>query len=268
MKITNWFAADTYLHAGRNKNDRPLPGAETRLVRNTYDNSIAVRYHFTNIVTFCADHQSIILNTNGWNTLTTRRKMNQHLPGEVRVWSDKGVMKVGVKGETYIYNGPLTLTALADGSWEVKGAADEAFVKEQAKLSKAIIKYADGYTKALLAGKVEAPGAGDCWLCSRPSSVKFSHATIVDNQMVVEDGPASTTDHLLSHLEEKYYVPTLLWNAMDGVGASQYVRYMVAVLMHMPGSEGRELHTSELGYVQRDIPGIIRRYLRRELGLA
>jgi hypothetical protein len=83
-----------------------------------------------------------------------------------------------------------------------------AFAEE--KMVKAINRYVDGYFEAMEAGKMELPSAGDCWDCS----------------MIVSDGPdkgkplgdVKDGDHLMSHIKERYYVPSLLWNAVRARG--------------------------------------------------
>lgn len=92
-----------------------------KLANNTYllrthpwsapDEAIAVRLHFTNIVTFYKDGR-IALNTGGWNTVTTRGRMNQYIPQTYSVGSERNTCflykrsEVAVKSkwdETYSY---------------------------------------------------------------------------------------------------------------------------------------------------------------------
>lgn len=67
-----------------------------KLGNNTYVESIghtvtaiAVRLHATNIVTYHPDG-TIVLNTGGWNTVTTRDRMHQLTPRGVSVSGSKG----------------------------------------------------------------------------------------------------------------------------------------------------------------------------------
>ena len=70
----------------------------------------------------------------------------------------------------------------------------------EVKMRKRIDTFLDGYMKELAEG-MPVPSGGDCWGCSM-----FERAGHHDN------------DHLLSHLTERYYVPTMLWNAMKERG--------------------------------------------------
>jgi hypothetical protein len=68
--------------------------------------------------------------------------------------------------------------------------------REVAKIKKMIGKYVDGYIKALTK-YMPMPGTGDCWFCS----------------MKLGD-MGSDHGHLFSHMQERYYVPSLVVNAM------------------------------------------------------
>lgn len=64
--------------------------------RNTLDYMLAdgtrrIRYHFTDIVTF-HPNGAITVYTGGWNTLTTRARLNAFLPTAYRVHTDRGVI--------------------------------------------------------------------------------------------------------------------------------------------------------------------------------
>jgi hypothetical protein len=78
-----------------------------------------------------------------------------------------------------------------------------------AKMKKRIDKYVEGYIAALKAG-MPMPSGGDCWYCALHTSVTDS-----DTQLRVPMGDAvSSHEHLISHMEDRYYVPTLAVNAL------------------------------------------------------
>ncbi len=60
----------------------------TRLVRRSID-SIALRLHSTDIITYKANGV-LILNSGGWQTPTTLRRMRQFLPAGVSITPKKG----------------------------------------------------------------------------------------------------------------------------------------------------------------------------------
>lgn len=71
--IKNFQQAEQFL--GK-KSDRPLEN-NTRLIRLD-DNTIVVKYHQTNIVTYYRWRDDVLLNNGGWFTLTTRDRMERY----------------------------------------------------------------------------------------------------------------------------------------------------------------------------------------------
>jgi hypothetical protein len=86
-----------------------------------------------------------------------------------------------------------------EGPSPAKLRRHEAAVK---KMKKRIEKYLDGYIKALVKG-MPMPGNGDCWYC-----------LLRDTKTGETWGDMGNHDHLLSHMEDRYYVPTLAVNAL------------------------------------------------------
>jgi hypothetical protein len=62
----------------------------TYLERNSFDPTIAVVLHRTDIITLYPDG-NVKLNTGGWNTVTTRDRLNRFCPDSVSVHSERGV---------------------------------------------------------------------------------------------------------------------------------------------------------------------------------
>lgn len=177
--------------------------------------AIAVRLHATDVVTAYPDGR-VVLNDGGWVTHTTKARMIDHLPPGWRLYSDRGQWWVAFDGTAYPYADGITLRP--DGTCEGAGTDPKA----TQKLRKRVLKYADGYAKAFAAGAVEAPGLGDCFYCSMREAGKVGADARTLGEM------SGNADHLLSHLDEAYYVPSLLSRALETVGASQAVRQYVA----------------------------------------
>lgn len=83
--------AEKLLDRGRG---RDSDGYKTRKVaNNTYlverSEGVAVRLHRTDILLFGIDG-SIILNSGGWRTITTKKRMNTYLPSWIDVYQVKG----------------------------------------------------------------------------------------------------------------------------------------------------------------------------------
>jgi hypothetical protein len=67
------------------KIDRPYgSGRNTRMIRRDA-NTIAIRLHATDVVTFKSDGR-IILDSGGWQTATTKARMNEAIPGPCGVY--------------------------------------------------------------------------------------------------------------------------------------------------------------------------------------
>lgn len=89
----SWHKWDTYL--GK-KYERPLPkgGTTKRVVRlSDGKGSIGLKLHYTYCVIFHQDG-TVTYNTGGWNTVTTKRFINEY--GPVRVFSEKGNLRLWV----------------------------------------------------------------------------------------------------------------------------------------------------------------------------
>lgn len=95
--ISNYESAEAALANNRDKNKR-------KLERNTYlerrGDNFAIRLHQTDVVTYKPD-DSIVLNSGGWLTMTTKARINQFLPAGINLASDRGQWIVRER-DTYI----------------------------------------------------------------------------------------------------------------------------------------------------------------------
>lgn len=66
---------------GRCRNSRKLANNTyaIRFVSLPFDGAIAIRFHHTDILTFRPDG-SVMINTGGWETVTTKERLNRYLP--------------------------------------------------------------------------------------------------------------------------------------------------------------------------------------------
>ena len=99
---TSFLHYDSIL-TGRNKDSRKL-GNHTYLVRHA--NSIAVRLHNTNVVTYHRDGH-IILDSGGWKTPITKDRMNTYSPA--RISQEKGLWYVSYNGTHSVFRDGLAL---------------------------------------------------------------------------------------------------------------------------------------------------------------
>src|SRR4051812_33623928 len=84
-----------------------------------------------------------------------------------------------------------------------------------AKMKKRIDKYVEGYIAALKAG-MPMPSGGDCWYCAMFDATPPNDdgERLTKRGTTVEPGNTSGSDHLISHMEDRYYVPSLAVNAL------------------------------------------------------
>jgi hypothetical protein len=210
-----------------------------------YADREAIRYHHTDIIVIYPDGK-IILNTNGWLTSTTKERMGYlnnygySIQQVNKVWY---LISRSTRQEWPYKDG---MTIYPDG--RVEGEGDDP--KKLLKLDKQITKYIDGFIKALFNKEIGKPEPGDCWGCYM-RDVKTGE-TIMGK------------DHFLSHFEEKYYVPSLLVNAINAFPVSIIASSTIGWYMRM--------NNQDCSMFQR-ITGIqlkssLRQYLRRQLGMA
>lgn len=195
-----------------------------KVANNTYlerrdEFTIAVHYHATDVVTFHADGR-IILQSGGWYTYTTKTRLGHFSPVSVR----------SIRGRWHVQHGPRRNPNT--GRWEddspgpmvpyVDGmdvgaetlpvtdtSAEDAANRET---EKAIRNYLRGLTDEKFRELVEDAAAngtaGDCWYCA-----------MRETETGVPIGDAfGTLDHLRSHLAERYYMASLLRNAVAAGG--------------------------------------------------
>lgn len=239
----NYKEAHEYLAAGRNQDDRPI-GNNTRLQQRG-DGDIAVRLHNTDILLF-KPNGDIVLNSGRWKTVTTKARMNENLTGWT-VWAERGAWYIGQgygRGGAVPYADGMVIHA--DGT--ISGEGEDP--AELQKLAKRISTYARKYVAAFLAGEVPAPSSADCLYCQ-------FRIVGSDNTLGEKVGP----DHLLSHIEENYFVPALLQRALEVFPQSAMAAWGLAEIWN--GSAGNSARIVKGQYVSA-----LRRYLRRECGLA
>ena len=207
-----------------------------------------IRLHQTDIVTF-KKSGAIILNSGGWQTVTTKERINRYLPSPWVLYQTKNIWYLcqGYNGPRYVFQDGITLTQDKTGEYVnvLHQGEDE---RELIKLDKRIKKYADGFMKALISGKVPAPSGGDCWYCLMKDK---------DGKTVFND-----KEHIISHMDEKYYVPSLLWNMMENGNISMIAKSNICHYMGM-----HEFGVYELDFINDQIKKALVKYVRRQLGM-
>lgn len=194
--MNSYTSLAEYIRKGKSKVERKIEN--NTYARFDHDN-IVIRFHDTDIVEFQQDN-TLTLNSGGYKTFTTKDRINKFLPDGIRLYQDTGLWWLSHNWQDKI---PFCdeIVILPDG--EITGYVDHS--TKDIKLRKDIKKYAKGFVKALLSGKVERPNGGDCWNCYMRE--------VETNKPLGEI--TNDTDHLLSHFQERYYVGSLLYRAIE-----------------------------------------------------
>ena len=173
---------------------------------------ITVRLHNTNIIIYYP--KRTVLDTGSWQTMTTRDRLNRYMPAPFSIVQDKGIWYVHQDGwqgpRLCVFKDGLTIT---HASKILHGGKIGQTDKKVAALRRKVAKYAKAFITALQAGKVPAPSNGDCWHCLM--TVTSPEA---DKGKRLGEAGGGKGDHILSHIKENYFVPSLLTRAMEKAG--------------------------------------------------
>ena len=192
-----------------------------------------IRLHLTDIVTFKVGGK-VVLNTGGWNTITTRDRINKQLENNCpgwRMYSEQNEPYLRWGGwsnpdaVTYHFHDGIVIDPSLIGSEE--GACDgELYDKERVKKAKAwqrkCKQFAKSFTMRLSRGEIPAPSGGDCWMCSMVSDKGVAW------------GESGHDDHVYGHVIEKYYVPSMVLRAIDQFGVSMCAKQCLAYVWNNP----------------------------------
>ncbi len=228
----------------------------TYLQRRSPD-AIAVKLHDTDIVTYYADGTTV-LDSGRWQTPTTKDRMNQAISPPLRIWQEQRTWYLGNApdcwtdaGKRFVFADGLTIHP--DGTVSNTGQAPDTKTLRQVR------KYARDFASAFANGKIPAPNNGDCWFCLMRTA---------DNKTLGE--VTHHADHILSHIEEKYYVPSLLMRAFEQYQPCGLTRAYISAMWN-PTPETAAIRDQGSWYrtiAKRDAATALRKYIFKELGFA
>lgn len=182
----------------------PFKIFDSKLVaRNTvyYKDNIGneyIRLYKTDIVIRYKMKDVIRLSSGGYKSKTTKDRIN--------TWIDKFLGNTGYKiiprnGIWYIADDKRSVV-FTDGMMLYKENG-EFFIVDQSnhkteedliKLNKKIHEYCKEFIEKFMNDEIPAPSNTDCWFCAI--------------------FPNTSAEHIYSHLDEKYYVPSMLYNSI------------------------------------------------------
>ncbi len=202
-----------------------------KLTNNTYlvvreDGGFGIKLHDTEVVIHYPN--KVIFNSGGWKTVTTKARINEFSCASL----------TQCKGAWTIDGHPFAdgITLYESGYVTGKGAP----VKKTATMRKKVNAFAKKYAELLCSGQMDKPSGGDCWCC------------------LMEFGGS---DHIKSHIQEKYYVPSLI-NRVNKDLISPFAGDFIARTM-----QGMETSNWQRGIAYEQIKRGIQQHCLHELGL-
>lgn len=187
MALTHQQAIERFAKA-RDKGRGALLAANTRLVQR--DGYYGVILHKTEIVKIYPSGR-YVLNSGGYRTKTTKARINDFSPA--RVGAVKGLWYVN----GFVFEDGMTIDDKGKPVGELKDA--KSIEASKAALDREVRAYIKRFAEDAKANGLKDPGPGDCFLCGLLSSPNVGEARV---------------DHLISHMEEDYFVPRLLLEAV------------------------------------------------------
>jgi hypothetical protein len=307
-ELNSFKEAREYLDKGKNrKNTTERPIAHNTRIEQLDDGTIGIKFHNTFIIKYYSNvlsgikiHEgdTIQLNTDGWKTVTTRDRMNRFCP--LHVWTEKGIMYVSAsnwyqihenkrKGiESKVYHFEDRMWFNPDGTVWVKVNSEPVELKPYSKKDeqkkrkqlRAIDTFIRNYVNKLTSGKMNQPGNGDCFICQAESN---PNSTIEIGTLTKEDGYKPgifNSDHLLNHMREKYYVPSLMFSVLrsecydseDSVwgnpnmtyGLSQFDKHNISCWFNPDDSEHKPMADD---LTVRRVKKLMKQYFIKRLGI-
>jgi hypothetical protein len=241
------------------KIERPIPRSErgmksvNRIVRRD-EKTIALHMHATDVVTW-KDDGTTVLDSGGWKTPTTKERIQDF--AAVRIVQARGEWYICADGE-HVGVFADGMCIMADGTYFGMIALDDGKKAREGKKLRARVRgYCEGFFDAMAKGEVHRPYAGDCLYCA----------------WITLGGDK---EHLLSHIEESYFVGSLLENAIKRFKVCPLARDYVSACWiaqtegHAQREEARGViaHEYMRGIARRDVVKSMYRFMCAELGFA
>lgn len=181
--MLSYNKAKELYESARNKDAGKPYGNNTRIVKT--EQGYGVKYHATVVVNVLTDRW--VLNTGGWQTVTTKQRINENAPvyinQEKHIWYIDGIT-------------PYQDGIEVDRDGRILSEIDYSEVERQEQVLRKIKKYVRDFANH----GVSDPSGGDCWICLG---------------LIQNNGNPTC---LQSHIDDSYYHGSLLVNALNHSG--------------------------------------------------
>ena len=227
-----------------------------------------LKLHNTVIIEYYSD-DSIVLLTEGWRTHTTKDRINAYTPQNVWVIQENWewyVLFTGPNGGRWVFAEGIRIYPKEN---RIKSGITARELENKRALKKKIDKYITEFAEQL---PLDLPSGGDCWFCLfRDEATGKTWGDVSSNCYcsLCRADRASYHEHLHSHIggptgkEERYYVPSLAWNAMEEHGYNERNVMLMGIFQH-PGADRCSTFMPDK-WSQHALKRALKKYLYRRL---
>jgi hypothetical protein len=247
--------------------DRPAGMNNTRVIRKKGAMGYcAIKYHDTEIVKYFPN-EVIELNTDGWFTYSTRERMNA-FQNRFQVYTNQRIMYLSYYDKTYLYQDHMVLHP--NGTVTINDSIippiTKQSLKKKVKLKSKVNDYVKQFMDKFFNHEINRPSKGDCFYCQG----MVDKAEVINDNIVIK-GKCDDGDHIISHIKQKYFVPTLLVNALNeneeiGIyGLAPIDKHNIAYYFKENGWEETQPMMSDM--TRKRLTLILKRYINKRVGL-
>ena len=127
-------------------------------------------------------------------------------------------------------------------------------------------RFVNRFIKQFMAGNVKNPDFGDCLLCQIASGTSQCRHEVLELGRARPPTPWEAADHVRSHIDEGYFVSSLLITACNAEYRGQYPMPLVALLLWFWEQGGKEVEGGKISAsLMRSYSDLGQRYLRKAL---
>jgi len=219
-----------------------------KIGNNTYEVLLTngdriIRLHNTNVITYKPDN-TVILDSGGWLTPTTKDRINQYSP--YKISQRKNIWFITVADQEYIFEDRMQIKG------DVVTGANVNNEKELTLLNKKINSYVKNYIEKLITRNMDRPSEADCWYCAL-SNKDSSLGELTHDK-----------NHIISHIEESYYVPSLLIRAIEKLPISQVGMHCLGYWFKYHEDQCQNMEDIAISQIKKSLT----RYIRSQVELS